>query len=74
MVQVPHKQLDLQFTNSHTFLNITTKYAQKINSYLLAPYIRGSLNSSFHTNYIYLGGLIGHFTDVIFNIESLGQL
>ena len=40
----------------------------------MAPYIQGSLNSSFHTNYIYLGGLTGHLTDVTFNFESLGQL
>ena len=40
----------------------------------MAPYIRRSLDFSFHTNYIYLGGLTGHFTDVIFNFESLGQL
>ena len=74
MVQGPRKKLDLQFTNSHTFLNITTQICTKINSYLMAPYIQGSLNSSFHTNYIYLGGLTGHFTDVTFNFESLGQL
>ena len=53
MVQVSHKQLDLQITNSHTFFNTTTKTCTKINSYLKAPYTRGSLNSSFHSPIIY---------------------
>ena len=53
MVQVPHKQLDLQITNSHTFLNTTTKTCTKINSYLTAPYTQGSLNSSFHSPITY---------------------